>query len=288
MGTRNAVREAKIKRENYFNNYMVRLCSLFHNSVTVENETEDKCPKRYLLRVLLNKGGIAYDRETGLYLPYVKRGVDVYGLPTSYTLVGYNGYNVTRSPEQVVILRANDLKAPLIMYFEQQINKLVDLDLAIEQNLDAIKTMSVAEVQDEASLLSLTNEYNARRLGATVVYKNKQAMSGAELKVSSTGAQYLGDKLLEARKEVLNETLSTIGISVANTDKRERVQSMEVLASQGYALDSINMLINTFNHDAEVGGITIRLKGNTSLIEQNELENKIKLKEGENKNETND
>ena len=60
-----------------------------------------------------------------------------------------------------------------------------------------------------------------------------------------------------------------------NIDKRERVQNEEIRASQGYALDSLNALIETFNHDAKIGGLKIRLKGRTSLYLQNELDVKI-------------
>ena len=56
-----------------------------------------------------------------------------------------------------------------------------------------------------------------------------------ELKVSI-------DKLLETRKEILNEALSTIGIAFANSDKRERVQGLEVLAIEGYKVDCKNTL----------------------------------------------
>lgn len=276
--TREARKEAEARKKELSANYENLFCSLFDNSVEIVNGGD--LPKRYLLRVLRDKGGIAFDRQTSLYLPYIEKGIDVYGLPIEYTLIGYNGFNVTRKPNEVVILRANDLKFPIFNYIFSQIKKIVDYDLAIEQNLDSCRTMTIAEVGDDASLLSLANEYEARKLGACVVFKNKNAMSGATLKVSSTGATYLVDKLLEARKETINETLSTIGIAVANVDKRERVQGMEVLASQGYALDCINTLIDTFNYDAEQGGLSIRLKGNTSLIEQNENENKEKENSG--------
>lgn len=284
--TREARKEALKKRTIYFNNYMAQFCILFNESVEVENLPSD-LPKRYLLRVLRNKGGIAYDKFTSLYLPYVEKGIDVYGLPLEYSLIGYNGFVVSRKPNEVVILRANDLKYPITEYFEQQIYKLVDLDLAIEQNLDSIKTCSIAEVSDESQLLSLANEYQAKRIGATVIFKNKKALTGSEIKVSKTEAQYLVDKLLENRKKILNETLSSIGINMPNVDKRERVQDNEIRASQGFALDSLNALIHTFNHDAEIGGLTIRLKGKTSLYKQDELETKIKEKElkGEETNE---
>ena len=123
--------------------------------------------------------------------------------------------------------------------------------------------MSIISVRDTAELLSLANYEYARRIGASVVYKEK----GVEntVKVESTNAQYLVDKLLEARKEVINETLASIGIAVANTDKRERVQGLEVMASQGYAQDKLNTLVDTFNYDAEIGGLKIRLKANTTL-----------------------
>ena len=266
--TRTARKEAQRKRQKYFDSYFNRFVALFHNSVVIENA--DELPKRYLLRTLRQRGRIAYDKETGLYLPCVDMGIDVYGLPTMYQLIGYNGFTVQRKPDEVVILRANDISLPIDVYLTQQIEKIVDFDMAIEQNLDAIKTMTIAEVKDQASLLSLANEYENRRLGATVVFKQKVSTPDTELKIQSTGATYLIDKLLEARKEIINETLSSIGISVANTDKKERVQTMEVIASQGYALDSLNTLVETFNYDAEQGGLTIRLRGNTSLLKESE------------------
>lgn len=293
QNSRQAMRDAEQKRKKYQNDYRSLFAMLFHNSIIVENLPDD-LPKRYLLRVLKNKGGIAYDKQTKVFLPFVKSGIDLYGLPKNYNLIGYNGTTFWRKAEDVVILRANDLEYPLDLYIESQVDKLVDYDMAIEQNLEAIKTMTVVEVPDQATLLTLTNMQNAKRLGASVVFVNKRLVGqDAKSSVSSTGAQYLIDKLRQDRKECMNETLSTIGINVANVDKKERVQDAEIRASQGFALDCIKTLIETFNHDAEIGGLDIRLKGNTSLFEENELEHKKKLaeisdllsEEGENNNE---
>lgn len=276
--SRTARREAEQRRKEYVETYRDRFAVLFHNSVVIENLPED-LPKRYLLRILLQQGGIAYDKETKLFLPYVVGGIDVYGLPTWYNLIGFNGFTVRRERDKVVILRANDLKFPLQRYLDQQIEKIVDFDMAILQNLEAIKTMTVAEVNDQSTMLSMANEMESRRIGATVVFQNKSANIGNEVKVQSTGAQYLVDKLLEARKEILNETMQAIGLSVANTDKRERVQTSEILASQLYTKDCIQTLIDTFNYDAEVGGLSIRLKGNTAVLDAIELEQENENKE---------
>lgn len=285
--TREARREALRKREIYRNNYRALFLMLFCNSITIKSNLKEvkELPKRYFFKVLFERGSIAYDKQTKLFLRYNNIGIDVYGLPLNYHLYGYDGTNVDRSPNEVVILRANDLSYPLILYFDAQIEKLVDIDMAIEQNLDACKTMTIVEVNDDSVLNSVANEQNSRRYGASLVIKNKKMMEGTETKVSSTGATFLVDKLQEARKIVLNETLSTIGIAVANTDKKERVQGMEVLASEGYAKDCLNTMVDTLNYDAKYGGLDMQFEANTSLAKdfiaqeiskKEEKENKIK------------
>lgn len=281
INTKEARKSAERKLRLYKSKYIERWMTLFNNSVKLLN-AEDNVPKRYFLRQLYEKGGVAYDIETRLYLPYTGVGIDVYGFPTEYTLIAENGYTLQRSPSQVVIIRANDQAIPLRPYFEMQAKKVAFIDMAIEQNIEACKYMTIAEVEDESQLLSVANEMEARAIGATIVYKNKSASVGMTLNCQSTGATYLADKLLEARKEILNETLSTIGISVANTDKKERVQSMEVMASRGYAIDCINTMIDTVNYDCEQGGLSLRIEANTSLIKQVELE----YKQMENENES--
>lgn len=260
--TKKARKEAENKRDIYKRNYLDRIKMLFNNSVNIEN-LPDTLPKRYLLRCLFEYGGIAYDKETDLFLRYVPSGqLDIYGLPTAYQLFGYTGRTLMRKADEVVILRANDYTTPLIEYVEQQINKIVDIDLSIEQNLDACKTMTIAECQDQSTLLSLVNINESRRLGATVAFVNRGSNIDNKLTVTSTGASYLVDKLIEARKEIYNETLSALGICTANTDKRERVQGVEVRTSNSYALNSLNILIDTFNYDSEYGGLSIRLHSN--------------------------
>lgn len=279
--TRQARREAEFKRKLYFQDYLDMFVMLFHNSVNVKGVDESDLPKRYLLKMLLEKGGIAYSKKTGLYLPYNSIGINVYGLPTSYELVGANGYILRCKPEECVILRANDNKVGIINYIENQINKIVDYDMAIEQNLEAIKTMTLVECEDQATLLSLVNLTEARRIGASVAFINRNANIDSSVKVQSTGAVYLVDKLLEARQKLLNEALNRVGVSSANTEKRERVQGFEVQAADAFTKDCINILVDTFNHDAEVGGLSIRLEINTTDIVESEDNNQEQNEVGE-------
>ena len=284
INTRSAVKEALKKSQEYKETYLKRFSTFFHNAVKIETNEFKDLPKRYLLETLMNKGAIAFDRSLRLFLPFTQSGVDIYGLPTQYTLIGMNGFNKLCTPDEVVILRANDLRVPLQIYLEQQASKLADIDMAIEQNLNAIRTMSLVEVPDKATMLSFSNLESAREIGASVVFVNKSANIQGNIKVSSTGAEYLIDKLQEARREILNETFQTLGIGTMNTYKKERVQSAEVEASNFYTIDSINTLIDTFNYDADFGDIDIHLVPNTivtSVIDMDMEEDPAKEEESE-------
>ena len=280
--TRQAIRDAEKRRSSLRDYYETLFASLFHNSLKVENLPDD-LPKRYLLKVLYKDGAIAYDKQTKLFLPFNATGYNQYGLPTRYSLVKFNGGTLQRDADQVVILRINDLMKSIEDLVDVNIVKLVDIDMSIEQNLDAIKTMTLIEVENQNTLMSLDNMNMARKIGASVVFVNKGSGSvklGDTFKATNTGAQYLVDKLQENRRHILNETLSLIGTALANTEKRERVQGMEILASENYALDVLNTAIDTFNYDAKIGGLDIRLKGNTNLVRVSEIQMEQMTKEG--------
>lgn len=272
--TKQSRKVAEEKKNLYFCNYLERIRALFNNSVNVLGVSEKELPKRYLFRVLFEKGAIAYDPETKLYLPFTPVDLDQYNLPKAYQLVGYKGLVLSRTAEEVNILRANDVMTPLYDYVEIQINKIVDIDLAIEQNLNAIKTMTLIEVPDQATLMTLSNLSEAREIGSSVAFVNKKMQLNNVCNKMDTGAQYLIDKLQEARKQIWNETLNAIGISTANIDKRERVQKAEVMANDTYAKDCINVLVDTFNYDSKANNLQIRLEINTTEIVETEGEDK--------------
>ena len=265
QNSRAARREAIRQNRLYYTMYLRRFIAFAHNAVKFENLGDT--PKRYIMRTLINYGAIAYDKETELFLRFVPIGYDIYGLPEAYTLYGYNGYTVTRKPDEVVILRVNDIQEPIKPFLDIKAKRIVDYDLAILQNLEAIKTMTVYECKSEAQILSLVNQAESRRLGATVFFANSNAFGDTNVKVSNTGAQYLVDKLQEAKQKEINEVYAALGTAVANTDKRERVQAVEVNTSLSYAKDSLFLNCDTFNYDAEYGGLKVRMKPNTSLME---------------------
>lgn len=266
MANKELNKEAKEKfnkRYVFYNNFFV---SLFHNAVKIEGG-ENPPPKRYLLQQLLARGGIAFDYQTQLYLPYNGALIDVYGLPKKYNLFGYNGYNIWRDTNEVCILRANDNALPFADYFKNQAMKIANFDMKIEQNLEASSTTTLIAVEDESQILSLQNAFDSKRRGSVGIFLKKNLLNNFE--VVDTKAEYFVDKLLEDRQKIINSTLTVLGIGSANTDKRERVQSTEIEASNFLAEDMLKILVDTFNYDAEQGKISIRLIKNTTLSQFN-------------------
>ena len=268
--SRAARRDAEKAREEAALHYVTHWLALLHNSITIENIPDD-LPKRYLLKVLFENGKIVYDKQTELYLRGVYTGaIDAYGIPKRVQLYGANGYTVMRDNkfDEIAILRANDQETPVIPYLLQQARKVVDFDTAINQNLDAIRTQTIMQVNDETELLSMVNAYESRRVGATVAYLNKNSnMLGDNFKVASTGAEYLVDKLMADRKQTINETLETLGLVGQQQEKKERVQGFEQISGMSLCLSNLFTLIDTFNYDAAAAGIDIRLRANTPTVE---------------------
>ena len=260
--TKKAKKEAQIdfcnRRDYYFSHFR----NLFHNSIKINNTD---VPKRYLLNILSERGAIAYYKALNLFLPFSPIGIDIYGLPESYQLIGYNGFTVKLKKDDAVILRLNDLSTPLNPYLYQQAEMLADYDIAIKQNLNANKISVIAECPNESTFLSLVNQESARMVGSALIVRNSNAMANCNVKATPTGATYLIDRLQEARKQVLNETLETLGIATANSSKRERVQSSEITASLSYAHNAIKVAVDTLNYDAKYGNIDINFEINTDI-----------------------
>lgn len=272
MSTKQEIRKAEVFLRRAENDYVTYFLNLAHNSITIEGLPDD-VPKRYFLRVLFRDGKIGrYSGNKELYLPVSGVGVDIYGLPTQYILTGFNGFVHTANANEVGILRLNDLAYPLLPYLKMQARKLAEIDSAILQNLNAVKTMTVFECKDQSILLSLQNASKAVQTGALCAFTTKN-LFGDNVKVHETGATYLCDKFTELRKEIMNETLSRLGVMTANQDKRERVQEAEVNATVGVTVDNVYIMIDTFNYDAKVAGINLRMKLNSVTEDYYQLDN---------------
>lgn len=276
MSTKQEIRYAEKYLKQRQQYYMTYYLSLAHNNIVIDNLPND-VPKRYFLRVLFKEGKIGH--YNGLYLPASGVGVDIYGLPTDYVLTGYNGIVYKASEKDVGILRLNDLSYPLYPYLRSQSEMLANIDGSIMQNLAAVKTMTIYECKDNATLLSLQNVHKASITGALAAFVAKDAFKDNVID-HPTGATYLCDKFTELKKEIMDETLRRLGVMTANTNKRERVQSSEVNATVGEVIDSIYIMIDTFNYDAKIAGLDLRMRINSVTEEYYKLSDTSEVNNG--------
>lgn len=248
--------------------YKTLFASLFKTAGRVEglalgayadDNIRDGLTDAYILGILYEYGTIAYDAQTGAWLPYAESGRQTaYGKNDTVTLFGANGANVVRSRADVYTFDANPDRVPLRCIVSQRAETLANFDAAIRQNLDAVKDMTIIYTDNNTLAGQLKNADAKRRAGASVAVVSRSAEDFGEVGKLSTGAEYKVDKLLKDRRKLYEETLHLVGVRTP-IEKGERMISDEV-ATQNAETDAyVGILERTFNASAELYGLPFRL-----------------------------
>lgn len=162
---------------------------------------------------------------------------NVYGEPVERR--GYSRYNNANyqlnDKNSVIIwnnlLRSNDYDTATL--FARQ---MYNLDRIIDVNANAQKTPVLVRAT-EKQRLTLLNIYKQYDGNAPVIYGDTD-LDPQALRVMSTGAPYVADKLYQLKTQYWNEALTRLGISNVNTQKKERMISDEVTRTQGGTIAS--------------------------------------------------
>lgn len=251
--------------------YKTLFASLFKTAGIIEgleqgtladDNIRDGLTDAYVLGVLYERGAVAYEPETGLWLPFSGAGHQtVYGGNEKITLFGANGYNVTKKRDKVYIFTANPSAYPLCTIINKRAELLADFDNAIKQNLDAVKEMTVIYSDSPVLSAQLKNADAKRRAGASVAVLTRGTEDFGEIGKLSTETEYKIDKLLKDRRKLYEETLHLVGVRTP-LEKGERMISDEV-ATQNAETDAyIGIMERTFNTQAELYGLPFRLRTN--------------------------
>ena len=188
-----------------------------------------------------------FDSQTQgiLCLPAAFSGQDVYYRPTQFTIsnpaVNYHGnlYWSEYSPDDAsgVLIYINryrshfdNLHHTLLRYAE----KLAQIDRSINVNLMNSAVAMVFRASSDAELKSFQEMYDAITHGKPAVFQRKGRYDDGEWAIfNNVRNTFIVPDLLQARRTIVNEFLTYIGINTANTDKRERLNSDEVHANDG-------------------------------------------------------
>lgn len=235
-----------------FMQYYNRLTELAISMFEWQNLPES-IDERFLELVLFSDGMTVFFKDEVMgYLALrtmIGGHLNIYQIPTIRTAYASNGYNKTLGENDSVIIFNNMLHTNSLLDVEQFSKRLYNLDRAIDVNANAQKTPILISC-DETQRLTLKNLYMQYDGNIPVIYGDKN-LNPNSLKVLTTGAPYVADKLYQLKTQIWNEALTYLGISNTNVTKKERMISDEVIRNMGGVIASRYSRLNARRQAAE-------------------------------------
>ncbi len=188
----------------------------------------------YIRESLIWTGKIgAFECDYGIILYYPNMtGVNIYNQPTDviYTLsgTGTSYERVIGTDTEIVYLfglKRGGFADMISIYAE----KLASADGTIDVNLINSRTPLIVEAENAQQKASAEKMYDDASRGKPLILLRRTADGrGANVYPAKLTDHFIVDKVQDAKRTIMNEFLTTIGINNANTDKRERLNSDEV------------------------------------------------------------
>ena len=201
----------------------------------------DTVDARYIELQLFYQGSAVYfnDETVGdLCLSVINQGrFDVYGEPIDRRAYSrYNNYQRDLTKDNSVIIWNNMLRTNSVLIVRNYAKRLWTLDRIIDINANAQKTPILIQ-GTEQQRLTLKQLYQKYAGNEPFIFGDKN-LDINSLKVLTTNAPYLADKLYLLKEELWNEALTYLGVSNSNTNKKERLITDEVETQMGSTIAS--------------------------------------------------
>lgn len=174
--------------------------------------------------------------------------LDIYGNPCKVRLVSQNGDYWTRyASEHVQLGHSRDVppvimqpdcaicwdsmsRIPLFNPIDVYARKIAEIDRTFDLHTMAQRHPFIIEVDEEGQRGARAMFSNIKD-GEPAIYVNRNAMQNTTLNVLNMQVPYVGDKLIQDKKAIIGEAYTLLGIDNQQNDKRERVQTAEVLSN---------------------------------------------------------
>ena len=231
--------ESAINNNVTYRQYLDRLIELSISMFEWKN-VPDTIDTRYLELSLFHDGqAVFFEDETVGYLALkvaANGRPNLYNIPTNRRAYAVNGYQKQLSEKDSVIIWNNYLHTNSVIPITQYAKRLYNLDRIIDINANAQKTPILLQ-GSEQQRLTLKNIYKEYDGNSPVIFGDKNLdLNG--IKVLTTNAPYVADKIYELKSQIWNEALTYLGISNTNITKKERMISDEVMRNMGGVIAS--------------------------------------------------
>ena len=238
--------------------------NLLGNAIIVKNLPDD-IPERWVKKLIFDNGEFAYYNDMCLEIAG-NSGYFIYDEPSRFELRAPNRektFFVNR--EDMAWIGSNYLRKPITDFLDMQVNKIVELEIAMLQNLLASRSPDILGVTDKSVILSSMQAMQQKYLGMPAIYLDAGGIDGETVQQIKLSADFNVDKYIALTQQIVSETLAHYGILSATSDKKERVQVGELEATGDFAYDAIYSIIDYVNRDAEKQNCPIRLEFNGAL-----------------------
>lgn len=218
------------------------------SNLFIWNGLPDEIPVDYLERTLVRHGRVMffYDEEVYGYMALRANveGYNIYDQPVNAFAVAPNTIQLPHNYTRTIVHKydkniGNDKACVLInnMYMGESLQSIVKhyayrlalIQQAFDTNALWQNRPVLIPIDDDGLRLSLERLFSKIYSGEPWIIHDKSLLGKNEgLQAQPIEVEFLLDKLFDAKKEVYNEFLQTIGINASPVDKKERLLVDEV------------------------------------------------------------
>lgn len=264
--------------------------STFCDNVQIFGKDTEEEPPTFIIRTLLMRGAIAFDRKSNRWFAFTATGPRRRdGFPSQVRL--HYGFGKTSNDIQVFmdrdddvcIIPANAFMDPPSREILSRMQTLDMISTAMAQNIDALKQCAGILYHDQTLTNQLDRAEKARLQGRSTVHL--QTKIGDDVKLVNFGPEarsFIPDFLAVWTNTVeeLDEATGRVKIG----EKTERRTDDEISVIENSACSAIDTVINTFNRYCKFYGVRARAERGAELvhrrIEENAPESPKEAEEG--------
>lgn len=243
---KDAFRDAILMNNETYIDYLERMKKICLSMFEWQN-LPDTMNERFLEMCLYYKGQAALLKDSNYGYINTQAAdsgyINIYGLPTLINCFSYS-YNTQRNlyvpdsddneDDSCILVMNTFERVPTCATIELFAQRLADAQRLIDTNISAQRT-PVLILTDKSQEFSLRNLYTQYDGNTPVIFANKDQLNPEAIRTINTEAPYIIDKVMNYKREIWNEFLTTIGVSNLS-EKRERLVTAET--------DSNNELVN--------------------------------------------
>lgn len=243
---KDAFRDALIMNDQTYVDYLERMKKICLSMFEWQNLPKSM-NARFLEMCLFYNGQAAflYDDDYGYINTMAADGgyINLYGLPTELNCYSYR-FNQRRSlymtdigeekGKECILVMNNYERVPTSATINLFACRLAEAQRTADVNIKAQRT-PILITTDQKQFFTLKKMYEEYDGNTPAIFADKNVITPDALKAIKTDAAFIGNDIMEYKREIWNEFLTFMGISNLS-EKRERMISNEV--------DSNNELVN--------------------------------------------